>query len=330
MQKRSLERAHLDILGYDLRVAPPRDPGSVEVEPMSARDALADPYIGKPPPPPPKPPLAPAALTAFLLSWLPVASIASIPIGVVGLRQTRSRGVRGRGLAIAALALGTLTTIAYGAAGVWAGVSYVDGERRVAHSEEVRRERRVRERTAEEDPGQTTQAPLVERVVPRPDTPKDGTVPKETLTKNRGKVTVVEIGTNEKSLRDALLREINTAKVDRKQVLVMISGAGCKPCAGVLESLDDAPMQEALAATRLVIVDEVFSDDLDALKIPHQAYPSFALLASDATPRDAIDGGEWGADIATNIAPVLGPFVRGEYKTRKRSWKPAPGGGIFL
>jgi hypothetical protein len=311
-------------------VAPLRDPGSVDAVPKSERDALADPYFGKKPPPPPKAPIAPAALTAFLLSWLPIGSIAAIPIGVLGLRQTRSRGVRGRGLAIAALSLGTLASLGYGAAGVYAGVSYVDDARREARSEEVRRERRVRERTGDEDPGQVTQAPLVERVVPRPEAPKNGTVPKDTRTTDRGKVAVVEIGTNEKSLRDALLREIGRAKADRKQVMVMVSGAGCKPCAGVLASLDDPRMQDALEATRLVIVDEVFSDDLDALKIPHEAYPSFALLAADATPRDVIDGGEWGDDVAANIAPVLGPFVRGDYKQRKKTWKPAPGGGIFL
>ena len=46
---------------------------------------------------------------------------------------------------------------------------------------------------------------------------------------------------------------------------------------------------------------------------------------------DGINGGEWDDDIAINIAPVLGPFVRGTYAKRRSPWKklPRPGGTVL-
>ncbi len=308
--------------------------GPEEAPPVSSHgesNLLFDPYLGRKPPPPPKLPFAPAALTALLLSWVPIGSLAAVPIGVVGLRQTRSRGVRGRGLAIAALVIGTLSSIAYGAAGVWAAVRYVDASRLEARAEQARRDRRVRDREDERDQGAVTQqAPLIERLTPRPNLPKDGTVPKDTVTTERAKITVVTLGIAEKSIKSALMREIANARAEGEDVMVMTLRTGCEPCEGVLKSLDDPRMQAALEKVRIVVVDLIFHEELSALHISVDGVPGFSLLAADATPRDAVDGGEWGADIAENIAPVLGPFVRGNYKQRKKPFQPGPGGGVFL
>jgi hypothetical protein len=90
-------------------------------------------------------------------------------------------------------------------------------------------------------------------------------------------------------------------------------------------------MQTALAGVRLVRVDGIlFHEDLDALRVPHDDIPGFFLLAPDLTPRDGIDGGEWGDDIAPNIAPVLGAFVRGKYAVRRSPWTPLPPSGVSL
>ncbi len=53
-------------------------------------------------------------------------------------------------------------------------------------------------------------------------------------------------------------------------------------------------------------------------------------LGVNLTPRDGIDGGEWDDDIAQNIAPVLGAFVRGKYPARREAWKAVRGSGMRL
>ena len=96
-------------------------------------------------------------------------------------------------------------------------------------------------------------------------------------------------------------------------------------------SLSEPLMQTALAGVRLVRVDvDAFADDLDALRIQHERLPGFFLLALDLSPRDAIDGGEWDEDVAANIAPPLGAFVRGKYRVRRQPFHPAPETGMRL
>ena len=48
--------------------------------------------------------------------------------------------------------------------------------------------------------------------------------------------------------------------------------------------------------------------------------PAFVLLDEHNRPTDYVHGGEWDADIAPNIAPVLGDFMRGQYKQRRHPW----------
>jgi hypothetical protein len=181
-------------------------------------------------------------------------------------------------------------------------------------------------------PQDTVPSPLVE---PKSSSPNrndpSGTVPQATREARVGALTVVEVGVKEASLKGALLEQIALAKREGKEVLVMTLQDSCKPCQGLMNSLADDRMQSALDPVRIVRVDvEVFKDELETLKIARDRIPGFYLLAGDATPRDGIDGGEWGEDIAENIAPVLGPFVRGKYRKRKQEYKPLPGGGVFL
>jgi hypothetical protein len=91
-------------------------------------------------------------------------------------------------------------------------------------------------------------------------------------------------------------------------------------------------MQSALDHVRLVRVDrDPFEEDLAELEIPSRPLPGFFLLDSDLRVTDAINGGEWDEDIAVNIAPVIGPFVRGTYAKRRSPWKklPRPGGTVL-
>jgi len=95
----------------------------------------------------------------------------------------------------------------------------------------------------------------------------------------------------------------------------------CKPCDGVAAALTSKEVQKALSKVRLVRVDrDDFQPELDRLGIPTEKIPGFVLLDARGHARDFIHGGEWDADIASNIAPVLGKFAHGGYGKRRHPW----------
>jgi hypothetical protein len=292
---------------------------------------LFDPYHGKKPEPPKKPPFSP------VLALLPVGSVAAIFFGLAGLRQTRLGTMRGRSLAIAALVTSGLLTVGYAVAATVVVMQELEKQRVAAVREEDRWADKQRERDAEEAARKAIEAEKLKSATPLlppgfldPSSPQ-GAVPKATRVVMVGKVPVVDIGVDEPSLSAAFLREAETARRDGKEILVMLGRSGCAPCDGMMRSLEDPLMQDALSGTRLVRVDiQVFSEDLTKLSYPTARIPGFFLVRNDAMPRDGIDGGEWGDDIATNIAPVLKPFTRGTFKKRKREWRPLPMSGTFL
>lgn len=165
--------------------------------------------------------------------------------------------------------------------------------------------------------------------------PPTGDVPKETQVERVGELTVIDVGHGVDTLAGELMRLRREAIEDGERVMVMTVTGDCEPCAGVAESLSDPLMQDALEGIRVVRVDlKVFTRELDELSMLLGArpggigvYPGYFLLSPDLTPEDAIDGGEWGEDIAPNIAPVLAPFVRGEldYDERERPYRPRRG-----
>jgi len=180
------------------------------------------------------------------------------------------------------------------------------------------------------NPGEpdTVRAPLN---IPHDRRDAAGAVPKETTSQRVGNLTIVTIGTSEPTLRQALIEQSQKAKANGKELLVMLRDTVCNPCDGVTKSLSNDLMQKALEPVVLVVIDkEVFKDDLKSLKAQFAKTPNFLLLSSDMSPRDQIDGGEWGDDIAENIAPVIGPFVRGHLSARKHKWKPEEAGGVLL
>ncbi len=178
------------------------------------------------------------------------------------------------------------------------------------------------------DPGNVVHAPLV---APPTQVGPSGSVPQETEQHDVGSLKVVELGVKVSSLRQALTAELAAAKASGKDVLVMTTKSDCDPCRGVEKSLRDDLLQKALGPVVVVQVDiDVFDKELSGLQMQHDAFPGFFLLGADASPRDAIHGGEWDADIPENIAPVLGPFVRGQYAKRKNEWKKPMPHGVFL
>lgn len=166
---------------------------------------------------------------------------------------------------------------------------------------------------------------------PTVDVSPGGSVPRVTTERREGNVLVVDVGVSARSLADELTKELAKAKSAGETMLVMTTRSSCDPCRGVERALEHPLLQSALVKVRLVRVDiDVFHEDLDLLKIPRERYPGFFLLAPDLSIRDGIDGGEWDDDIPVNIAPVLGPFVRGELSRRRSPWRPQPGSGIAL
>jgi hypothetical protein len=170
-----------------------------------------------------------------------------------------------------------------------------------------------------EQPSKPTNASGGDKPVP--------SVPDDTRMETRGGIDVVDVGLSSPSLDKALRAQHLLARAKRQTLLVMTTGADCAPCRGVARSLDDPLMQQALSGVRLVRVDlKAFKEELTELRMPTSLYPAFFLVGDDLTPLDGVHGGEWDDDIAANIAPVLGPFLRGEYKQRRHEWSPTNDG----
>jgi hypothetical protein len=262
----------------------------------------------------------------------PLAGLAALAFGLLARREIATGALRGRGRATAGLVLGAVGSVAWAAA-VVAGFFIW----------------RARLDAAAEGPvAAPLAAPAAPAAADQPPPARDrrvgpgGTVPRQTTVEVRGAITLVEVGVAESSLASALVEQAAAASAAGDTLLVTTTRGGCEPCDGFVASLPHPLMQEALANVRVVRVDiDVFGDDLEALRLRHDVLPGFFLLDFDLAPRDAIHGGEWGEDIAQNIAPVLGPFVRGALRQRKHAWPlpPAPrgspsdprrGGGIWL
>ena len=150
--------------------------------------------------------------------------------------------------------------------------------------------------------------------------------PSDTVIRMLGQIEVVDIGLSSPPLDQALTAQRALANVKQQTLLVMLTGATCTPCRGVDAALNNPMMQEALASVRLVRIDlKVFREELAELSMPTNIYPAFLLLDAEMRPLDGIHGGEWDADIAKNIAPILDAFVHGKYETRRHDWSARAG-----
>jgi hypothetical protein len=296
--------------------------------------ALADPYfrpeatsaLG---PDGAKKPLSQLAVTGVLTLFLgPIGSLTSIVFGWAARREiARANGAkRGRGAATAAMALGSALTLA------WAALI---GFAVIRHPAAPVAEAQLSESGDTSSDPSTHDAPDPQPALPGP-IPKGAIpggifAPKTNKASKVGAIQIVDIGASISSLPDELAKQRAEAQQAGQRILVMTTAFKCDPCRGVDKSLADTKLQTALEKTRLLRVDiDVFHDELQALKMPVKAIPGFFLLSPDLTPKDAINGGEWDADIPENIAPVLGAFMRGNYTKRREGWKALPGSGIRL
>ncbi len=143
-------------------------------------------------------------------------------------------------------------------------------------------------------------------------------VPRRTEVLREGVLSVVDVGLDAPPLDQVLREQREIADGEGQTLVLMLTGQRCEPCRGFDDALADARMQTALASVRLVRVDlNVFAEEVERLALPARLYPSFFLIGPDLRPTDAIHGGEWDADVAENMAPVLGAFVQGTYLERR-------------
>lgn len=254
-----------------------------------------------------------ASLSGFVC-FVGVGGALGVVLGLVARSEiSRSQGREsGRGLATAAIAVGLLN-VCLTVIGVAAGIAYLARPPSVASAA----------RSAATATVPSWGAP---GVAPRAAKPSSNAEPPARVSR--------EAGTTVTSLGQITLADISgdfSAELDNQRTLAAAAGEtlvlwmvvhNCKPCDGVAAALTSREAQKALAKVRLVRVDrDDFQAELDRLGIPTEKIPGFALLDSRGHARDFIHGGEWDADIAANIAPVLGKFARGGYAKRRHPWR---------
>jgi hypothetical protein len=255
----------------------------------------------------------------------PILGLIAIVLGVLGWRQVSKSptALRGRFSAGAGIAVGFLS-MAFFVGVVTLYLSLTRGAKIAASPASADSAEAASGDKDKNDP--SNGAPAVAPTEPPSNTSTVTTV---------GGITVVDVALGVASLSNELRHQHAEATAHGERLLLETtsSASSCAPCQGMAAALSDPRMQTALDHVRLVRVErEPFEEDLTELEIPSKPFPGFFLLDSNLRVTDGINHGEWEDDIAANIAPVLGPFVRGLYNGKRRSpWKklPRPGGTVL-
>jgi hypothetical protein len=263
-----------------------------------------------------------ASLVSSLLGYvcLPaIGGLAGVVLGIAARSQIqREPGkLEGGGLALAGIALGAINAVAtvLGAAALLAFVATAETSHSSPPPAVV--------------PAGPVAAPaplLPPSPAPAPKAAKKGAASRDTgvVVTEIGGLTLVDVGRDVASLRGELRKQQKAAAKSEQTLLLWLVAPDCKPCNGVAASLSDPKLQEALTGIRVVRLDvRDFGVELSFLGVPIRKIPGFVLLGPDHRPVDYVHGGEWDDDIADNIAPVLGKFVRGKYAVRRDHWRGA-------
>jgi len=133
---------------------------------------------------------------------------------------------------------------------------------------------------------------------------------------------IVDLKPSDGALKAQIAREKERAGA--RTFIVQTTASWCRPCVGLKKSMGDPLMKDALRNVRLVRIDidEFSKDEVESVELSAAAIPWFVKLDANLHPVDAVTSGEWGDDIAPNMAPVLGAFVKGTFTKRKHPWKP--------
>jgi hypothetical protein len=246
-----------------------------------------------------------------------LAGIGAVVLGIVAHGEIRrSEGKQhGKGLAVAGITLGVMHLLAL-AIGIAAMLTLAARPSLFGRAG----------RPSGRSPSMATPVPTpTPSAAPAPR--RDGTLSREqeTQTAVLGKLTLVDPGADVRTLKPLVIEEQGRADTAQQKLVVWVTATDCAPCTGVSVALSSKRMQEALAGVRLLRVDAAdFHGELMRLGFPVDVMPGFALVGPDGAPVDYVNGGEWDADIPENIAPVLGGFIRGTYRTRRNPWRGPP------
>jgi hypothetical protein len=314
----------------DANPPPPEPPRGIEpiaaAPPETSFTPAAPPASPTPFQPVPGSPYATWALLVGVLGIIcipvgPALGVIAVVLSVLGWRQIgRSGGLmKGRLSAGLGMAAGVLSIVLFCALAAMLVLGFERRARTIASNG----------RSAQDPPASI--APGDDDQAAGQGTTTDPPATTSTVT-TVGNITVVDVALGVSSLSSELRQQHAEASAHGERLLLETTSSDCAPCQGVATSLSDPRMQSALDHVRLVRVDrEPFEEDLAELQIPSRPFPGFFLLDSDLRVSDGINGGEWDDDVAINIAPVLGPFVRGTYVKRRSPWKklPRPGGTVL-
>ena len=136
-----------------------------------------------------------------------------------------------------------------------------------------------------------------------------------------GKIAIVEASPAGDTFEAQLQGQLRESSKAGERLVLWTVRTDCEPCEGVAQALSDARMQRALAKVRLLRADAgSFPQELRLLGIPGGQVPGFTLLDAHGQAVDHINGGEWDADIAVNIAPILDKFLRRSLTERRYPW----------
>ena len=322
--------------GDDAPIPDPYLPTGISQSPPPNPPSLVEPAAAVQPPTGPAPgrfvavPESPYATWALVIGVFglicfgagPVLGMIAVVLGVLGWRQVSRAGggMRGRFSAAAGILTGVLA-IGFFAGEVALYLTLVRPQRAAAASSPKGQDPAAAVSSSADDDSSNGAGTT-------PAEPPSGASAVTTV----GRITVVDVALGVASLSNELRRQHAEATANGEKLLLETTATGCPQCQGIASALPDPRMQSALDHVRLVRVDrDPFEEDLAELEIPSRPLPGFFLLDSDLRVTDAINGGEWDEDIAVNIAPVIGPFVRGTYAKRRSPWKklPRPGGSVL-
>ncbi|MEO8900596.1 MAG: DUF4190 domain-containing protein [Polyangiaceae bacterium] len=252
------------------------------------------------------------ALTASLLGFvcfMGVGGVLGVILGLIARGEiARSEGRQGgRGLANAAIVLGTLN-LCLTVIGFAVGIAYLANA--------------APKTAGPSAPAVTAPAWAPLAAPPRPAKPATPAARASRESGSQvttlGTLTLADISDDFETELD---KQRRAASAGGETLVLWLTVTGCKPCDGVAAALTSPIAQKTLAKVRFVRVDrDEFQVELERLGIPTEKIPGFVLLDAHNHPLDFIHGGEWDADIAANIAPVLGKFVHGSYPHRRHPW----------
>lgn len=144
-----------------------------------------------------------------------------------------------------------------------------------------------------------------------------GRIPVAAGTRSYGPLDVVDLA-DDRSLRPQLAEAVKNASSKGRTVVLQTYLRHSHECAELAGALPDPRMQRALANVTLVRVDVAqFGEELRSMRVETDAAPWFYKLDASGRPIDAINADEWDDNIPANMAPILGPFVRGTLSARR-------------